>query len=114
MSGTDGFNPLPPKDERESRDKELTAEALKRLIPDWVRTGVMIKDVIIEPPDGTTKRVQHGLKRQPVGWLLVSPRPPSAGGGVTEYSICEVSKDSSAITFRFFGGNPVKFDVWIW
>lgn len=111
MSGVDGYNPLPSDSEKEARDKEAQGESLRALIPDWVRTGRMVKGIHIDA--GQTLGVQHGLKRKPEGWILVAPRDQQQAGVV--YTLIELGRDVAKLTLTNTGNtDTIYFDIWVW
>jgi hypothetical protein len=121
VSGVDGYEPLPSKTEEEARDKDQTSEALKRLIPDWIRTGRMVTGSSGSKGGtggtvGNTMKVTHGLKRKPAGWIVVRPRLIDAvGTPANDPQVVEVACDVSTITlFVQGGGGRMAFDLWVW
>jgi hypothetical protein len=116
VSGVDGYEPLPSNTEEENRDKDRTGEALRTLIPDWIRTGRMVKGQYLNP--GQTKSIQHGLKRAPQGWLVMSLKFHTSGGSppASGSMLIEMNRDASKLTLyhNSDGGGPYTFDLWVW
>lgn len=111
MSGVDGYNALPSDTEKEARDKEATGEALRSVVPDWVRTGKMVKGLKLD--SGNSLAIQHGLKRNPEGWILVAPRVAQGSG--SNYCIVETMRDSAKLALSNTGTVGLTyFDLWVW
>jgi hypothetical protein len=111
VSGVDGHNPLPADTEKEARDKDLQGEALRTVVPDWIRGGVMVRDQKMGSEE--TLSVQHGLKRAPQGWVLMNVR--SRDGAANQvFSICEISRDPAKIVLTSGLDTSVRFDIWVW
>lgn len=107
----DGYNPLPSSSEKELRDKDAQGEALRTVVPDWIRTGRWIKGVRLAP--GASIAVQHGLKRAPQGWMLSGIRA-DAGAPNGNANIVESTRDASKITLNNNGSAvTVIFDLWV-
>jgi hypothetical protein len=112
VSGVDGYEPLPSDSEKEARDKDLNGEALRRLIPDWVRSGRMLKGIHLDPAE--YRGVQHGLKRKPQGWVLHRVVADD-GAPNANFCISESTSDAAKITFCNNGSAVgVTIDVWVY
>lgn len=112
MSGVDGHNPLPADTAKEARDKDLQGEALRTVVPDWIRTGKMVKGIRLDPAE--VQSVTHGLKRVPQGWCLMGVRADSAAPNAN-YNISETTRDASKLTLANNGSAvTVRFDLWVW
>ncbi len=111
MSGVDGYNALPSDSEKEARDKEATGEAMRTIVPDWIRTGRMVKGLKLD--SGDSLGVQHGLKRKPEGWILVAPRVTQGSG--SNYCLVETMRDQAKLSLSNTGDVGLTyFDLWVW
>lgn len=83
-------------------------ETLDKNIPAPWRTGKLIKDLELVP--GQQLRVNHGLKRQLQGWILVRPRQTN-GASVFEVIPPKLNRGQVLL---LAATAPVTFDLWVW
>lgn len=89
------------------RARQDQAETLDRTIPFPWRCWKLIENITMTPSE--QRRVTHGLKRKPKGWIIVRPRQPSGAGMVWE-QLDLTDTTALGLTTNI----AITFDLWVW
>lgn len=86
--------------------QEDTQTSFERVVPSMARNGAFVSFAL---NGGLAQKIQHGLKRKPVGWFLASIK-----GG--DYAVVEVSSDANMLELQNVAASPADISgkVWVW
>ena len=103
------FRKIVSKDSDLQRVQDNVSLVLNQLLPKEILDGVLVRAVVAVTPTV----INHGLGRQPLGWLVVD-RQPGIGGFVVDAPIVRTAWDERSITLsQPAGAGNVPLTIWV-